>query len=45
VSVHGGEVTVGAEFVDAETQRVVTALAEGVLGVATATVRTGRDLS
>ena len=31
--------------VDAETWRVVTALAEGVLGVATATVRTGRDLS
>ena len=45
VSVHDGEVTIGSEFVDAETRRVVTALAEGVLGVATATVRTGRDLS
>jgi len=45
VSVHDGEVTIEAGFADAETRRVVTALAEGVLGVATATVRTGEDLS
>jgi CBS domain-containing protein len=45
VAVHDGDVTISAEFVDTESARVVTALAEGVLGVATATVRTGRDLS
>ncbi|MCS7484743.1 HPP family protein [Umezawaea endophytica] len=44
VSVHDGEVTIDTEFADAEFQRVVAALAEGVLGVATATVRTGKDL-
>ncbi|HEX6345212.1 HPP family protein [Umezawaea sp.] len=45
VSVRDGEVTIGTEFVDAEVQRVVTALAEGVLGVSTATVRTTSDSS
>jgi CBS domain-containing protein len=45
VSVHDGDVVIGAEFVDTESARVATALAEGVLGVATATVRTGKDLS
>ena len=45
VAVHDGEVTVGVEFADAESARVVTALAEGVPGVVTTTVGTGEDLT
>jgi CBS domain-containing protein len=45
VSVRDGAVTIGAEFSDPESDRVVTALAEGVLGVASARVLVERELA
>lgn len=41
VSVRDGEVTIGAEFADVESDRIVTALAEAVPGVASAHVLVG----
>lgn len=45
VSVRDGEVTIAAEFTDPESDRVATALAEGVLGVGSARVLVGKDLA
>lgn len=45
VSVRDGVVSIGADFVDPESEQVVIALADGVLGVADVRVLTGKGLS
>jgi CBS domain-containing protein len=45
VSVRDGEVTVAADFVDPESEQVVIALAEGVLGATTVHIVAGKALS
>jgi CBS domain-containing protein len=45
VSVRDGVVSIGAEFVDPESEEVVVALADGVVGVADVRILTGKAVS